>query len=234
MAKIEMDLSEFKIMEENKVLLEKALAKEEALNKEIIRLKEEKIKILKDNDKVVTIVEVKNTVETKSTYLDIHEISRRIQQQVNPYNENNPQRLSSKNELYNLFDTFFQTHTHELENNRTITRKGLDEVTTEIRKELESEISISTKNKLEKLNELNTEKGSWYKDNDLLKKDLKALNKENSSLSKEVSELAKELKGKIPINHVISMIERTNVGLLKSKSTLKKVLISYFKNLKNE
>ena len=62
MAKVEMDLSEFKRMEQTEIDLRASLKKEDELSKEIIRLKEENIKTLKSNEKKVTIVKTKRSV----------------------------------------------------------------------------------------------------------------------------------------------------------------------------
>ena len=56
MAKVEMDLSEFKRMEQTETDLRASLKKEDTLNKEIIRLKQENIDILEANEKKVTII----------------------------------------------------------------------------------------------------------------------------------------------------------------------------------
>ena len=69
MAKIEMDLSEYQEIQKVNRLLEESLEKERVMADEITKLKEEKIDILRDNEKTVTIIEQIDSVDTIKTLL---------------------------------------------------------------------------------------------------------------------------------------------------------------------
>lgn len=64
MAKIEMDISEYEALKENKRLLEKSLEKERELEKKVRKLNEEKIKALEEASKKVVIERVNKTIQT--------------------------------------------------------------------------------------------------------------------------------------------------------------------------
>jgi len=63
MAKIEMDISEYESMKENKVLLEKSLEKERALQKEIKKLTDEKVEALEAAQRKIVKVSKKEVTE---------------------------------------------------------------------------------------------------------------------------------------------------------------------------
>jgi hypothetical protein len=78
MAKIEMDLSEFKLLEENKALLEQALKDNEKAAKKIEKLKQDVIDSLLANEKRVTIkkdVQINSVVKCK---VPVHQVIDRL------------------------------------------------------------------------------------------------------------------------------------------------------------
>lgn len=207
MAQIKMDVSEYEVMKENASLLKASLKKEEDLNKEIKDLKNEKIKILEENDKVVTTVLVKRTAETKASYLPQHEIIRRIQQGLQKeregrndfmhdrYMHNREMEMMSMggSGMYSFFDSFFETKTHEFETSKEITRKGLDEVISELKIELKRELDQTVQEQLEQLKKLITERTNWYIELTEAREFGKAKDKEATKLSELLEEDTKKI-----------------------------------------
>lgn len=159
MAKIEMDLSEFKTMEENKALLEKALEKEESLNNEIKNLQQEKIDILKNAEKKVSKVITKRTEQHLLTKVD--EVSRDHIRRFIDMVSNTPRsemlRFSSthhdsvKDFMESLLKVCTSKTTSFSPDETSVTVHGLDEVKAEIEEDLYNKQSEEVKDKLERL-----------------------------------------------------------------------------------
>lgn len=79
-----MDISEFKEMEKNANLLEKALEREIKANKKIDKLKQQQIKDLKNNSKVITVITKTEHTEHLLQRRDPHQIIRRLQEGQDP------------------------------------------------------------------------------------------------------------------------------------------------------
>ena len=141
MAEIKMDVSEYEAMQENKKLLEKALEKEEKLNKQIIDLKQEKIDSLKETEKKVVKIITRQTQEILLTKKPDHEIMSDLSRLF--YDMNDPNRSYGYNPLSlveNMKHAFFQVEKVESIVDDSVTIHGLDEVKSEIRAELEKEV----------------------------------------------------------------------------------------------
>ena len=137
MAKIEMDLSEYQEIQKVNRLLEESLEKERQLAEEVDKLKQEKIDILKNNEKTVTIVERVDRVDTIRTLQDPSLIMRNLQSimsrsdlgsmgydyQGNPY-------------IHQVAEAFFKIERSDLySQEKSVTRVGFDEVKEEAKKE---------------------------------------------------------------------------------------------------
>ena len=143
MAKIEMDVSEWDIMKENKALLEKSLETEKELNKEIKRLNEEKIEILELTKKKVVSYSTKTiqevlfakslNFELLSSILVESGLATQSAKEVTSYICNN---YSLQNKFRDSFYTQERRVTEENTNQKLI---GLHEVEDMIRKEVTSE-----------------------------------------------------------------------------------------------
>lgn len=164
MAKIEMDLSEFKQMEKNAQLLEEALAREKDQSDELDKLRKEKIRILESNSKkVVTIVEHR-TQETKLVRRDALDIMSRLrnifldeQRGIRRGAMSGPMsggmshsRSDTEYLVERMIDTCFTPATLESEPTKTVNVVGLDDVKRDLKKKLKEELDSDTKAKLRK------------------------------------------------------------------------------------
>jgi hypothetical protein len=197
MAKIEMDLSEFKLMEENKKLLQDALEREqelklkiEQLNAEKQRLNEEKIKAYEESAQNVQYI---TTIENREVLIHYNEYLNSIDE-LNEYNKfavkfrvdanNNSQNSEIyKQALIELIHSIQSKAQKEVRTSKTIDvkSKGLDIVKEEIRTQLESEIEQNTKNKLKQL--------------EIVLENLYAKEQELKELSKKYDEVSKKEEG---------------------------------------
>lgn len=139
MAKIEMDISEYEKMKKIETLLEKSLADKEELHLQISRLTEEKLDILKSNEKNVTITTVNSVHESIYTYHSPEEIIRRVKDYLNGDRVVKMQS-SVMGDFHGMLDMFFQRTKHKSEGETTVTRQGLDEHLVILKKEVESEL----------------------------------------------------------------------------------------------
>lgn len=155
MAKVEMDLSEFEVLKENKVLLEASLKNERDLREKINLLNKEKIKALEDaRMKVVKIV--------KSEHMEHHYIKRDarkflidfcyrfgITDVVNKFNLDRPGAVEAV--VDRIHNSLFETVTSTTSKfPQEITMEGLDDVRNELKREIEQTINndITTKLKI--------------------------------------------------------------------------------------
>jgi hypothetical protein len=144
MAKIEMDLSEYQEIQKVNSLLEDSLKKERELSIQIDILREEKIQILKDAEKTVTIIEQIDHVDTIKTLMPTDKIMENLWHLFNtngkgmsyrPYDE------YGRDVANRLAEAFFATQRLELRSQeKSVVRKGFDEVEFEIRGEIKKEV----------------------------------------------------------------------------------------------
>ena len=155
MAKIEMDLSEFKIMEDNKRLLEESLKREKEQNDKIEAFKQEKIDILKSNEKSVTIVKRIERTDLIRPKINSDLILNRLQTGFN----RDRNSVNYKSNLDTIIDGCFEVSKVEsFPPEEEVTIKGLNEVTDELRADIikgfDKEINNLT-NKSKSLKSLN-------------------------------------------------------------------------------
>jgi hypothetical protein len=246
MAKIEMDMSEYEAMKKVETLLEQALGREKEQNAVIAELNKEKIELLTSNEKVVTVVHTKNTSETKATYLDTETIIRRIQQHTEMHRDSHMMRsqdvMNDTSYMHKLFDTFFETHVHEFETSKTVTRQGLDEVTIEIRKELKAELSEEVDRELSALKHLRENKGQWAKELRIAREYGRIKDTEAEDLSKQLEKcrennlaLVDEVGGlEFGIDTFETLLINQPIGLFTHAKGLKTKLLKAIKQRENE
>lgn len=136
MAEVTMSLDELRLMEKNSKLLEQALIKEEKLNEEIIKLKEEKIKALETNEKTVTIIEEIHVAESLMCQVSLDNLMHRLSQYFESYRIGRISQYDIIDEVKRVQDLFY-TQKHELRTTgegtyKTVTHKGLDQVKKDI------------------------------------------------------------------------------------------------------
>lgn len=156
MAKVEMDLSEFKEIEKNKELLEKSLKENKKYQKEIDELKEKELQLLRDNSKVVTIINKTEKTEHLLKRRDPYEIIERLQrdsrQRINHYNYRSQSDLI--NELDWISQSFWDVTTSYSMDEKSVTTKGLDEYLIELEEKVRNDIDKEIQEKLNRLNSL--------------------------------------------------------------------------------
>lgn len=235
MATVTMDISELKLMEENKALLEKALEREEQLKESIELILEEKEKAIEDK--------LKAYEEAKMSVAYIKRITRK-EYRLQTYHtddkyylrlyrecfrqDNNPDTISIFiNKLFNTYSSTTFTENHEDE----VEYKGFNEVRSEIKKELELNLSKETKDKIDNYNELSNDYNRIDEYNKLLVNDNKTLQEDFDKMKNEYEKTKityqatiDELVNKISL---ISKIERrvNERGLFNKNTILDDILI---------
>ena len=200
MAKIEMDISEYEAIKENKKLLEKSLENERMLQETIKKLNKEKIQAIEAAKmKVVKTCKHEATetvlIKRKDTDKIINEIRLLVSQsEIGAYSFN-----ADKFILNNLSSILFEKNKITLPTKIETTIHGLDEIKSELKESLEDEIKIKIKNAEEiisKYNQLMLEKSN-------IEEEMEGVNLRNFRLSDVVSQLKsdnKELQKEIDYN----------------------------------
>lgn len=188
MANVTMSLDELRLMEKNSKLLEQALLKEEALNKEIIQLKEEKIKILETNEKTVTIIEEIHVSESLMIQVPLDSLMNRLEQYFESYRIGRASQYDVVDEVKRVQDLFY-TQKHQLRTTgedtyKTVTHKGLDQIKKDIADEYKSKMTASHKREMGEIADVS---------------------KRNDKLSKKWADAKSELK---MANSIISELEQ--------------------------
>lgn len=212
MAKIEMDLSEYEKMMENKKLLEKSLENERLLQGQIKTLNEEKIKAYEDAKMKVVKTTYINTTETKYMVRSPKDLAKELRYLYNYLSVDNRYDYSIfEHESDRIIKSFFETIRSNGITHDETTFHGLDDIKLEIRKELEDNMDQSIKNKIaaadlanKKFDELVNEKNkldknlsiaremmdSVIKDNDRLTEENKKLEEAKESLLKDIQAIS--------------------------------------------
>lgn len=151
-----MDLSEYQEIQKVNRLLEESLDKERALADEVAKLKQEKIDILKNNEKTVTIIEQIDSVDTIKTLLPHDTI---LQNLFQIFQERGSGSYSidaydhmGQPIVYRLAEAFFKTERHKMySQEKSVTRVGFDEVKKEAKAEFLKELSEEYKRRMSSL-----------------------------------------------------------------------------------
>ena len=150
MATVQMDSSEYELMKENKELLEQALKREKSLSEEIDRLNKEKIKVLEESSKKISIIRKNKNEEyvmiTNNSYNNLENFYDLIR---NAGNRNSLQPCKFDFD-YMIKNLFTRTKTVDAEQ-ISYEIVGLDEARTEIEKKLREDLDKEVKYKLDRL-----------------------------------------------------------------------------------
>lgn len=212
MAKIEMDISEYEIMKENKVLLEKALEKERSLHEQIKKLNEEKMyALLEAKMKVVKTVETTSNDYIYEVRPDSSSVWMDIYSYFGVRNNNN----NFTHDLSKIVDLFFRKTNIKSEPKITVTTHGLDDIKKEIKAKVESKISLEQRNKLESAEIAIKENDDLRNKHFNYEKTIKGLIKENDELLNSIDELQEDVRSRIiDSNKVIDVMRilSDNIG----------------------
>ena len=192
MAKIEMDISEYEAMKENKKLLENSLEKERGLQDQIKKLTDEKTKALEDAKmKVVKISKTEVTEHLLRKREDTY-VWRELWNLIGV----DYRRLPKMPEFINtdqLSNVFFQRVKSYSMPYEEITTHGLDEIKAEIRNDLKAKMDDDTKRKIENAKVALSKNNELLKENKTLTTDNSSLAEKNKKLTERCDELTKKL-----------------------------------------
>lgn len=192
MAKIEMDISEYEAMKENKKLLETSLEKERELQNQIKKLTDEKTKALEDAK--MKVVKISKSVVTE------HLLRKRDDAHVWKelwYLLGIDYRQLPKMPTYihtdHLSNVFFEktkSYTMPIEETTTC---GLDEIKAEIRDELKSKMDNDIACKIQNAEAALLKNDELLKEIKILTSDNNSYIEKNKKLTEQCDELAKKL-----------------------------------------
>lgn len=193
MAKIEMDISEYEIMKENKKLLEDSLNKERELQKQVEQLTKDKIKALEDaRMKVVKITKSEVTEHLLRKRVDETYVFSELLHVLGidyRYLQHKPDFIHIDH-LQNIF--FEKVKSSSIPVEETITC-GLDEIKVEIREELKAKMDDDIKRKIQNAETALTKNDELLKENKTLTNDNNLLIEKNKKLTEQCDELTKKL-----------------------------------------
>lgn len=191
MAKIEMDISEYEAMKENKKLLENSLEKERGLQEQIKKLTDEKTKALEDAKmKVVKISKSEVTEHLLRKREDTH-IWRELWHLMGIDYRELP-KMPKFIHTDHLSNVFFEKVTSYLMPYEETTTHGLDEIKAEIRNDLKAKMDEETKRKIENAEVALSKNNELLKDNKTLTADNSYLTEKNKKLTEQCDELTKQ------------------------------------------
>lgn len=229
MATVEMELSEFKRMEQTEEDLRLALKREQDLHSQIDRLNEEKIQAYKDNETTVTIVNVEESHHTALIRQDGRHIINSIERILSEKNRHRNSRITEW-DIERLIDMSFDIDKSGITKNQTVTRKGLDEVIQTIREEeigkLDKECSEALENLpivTKMLNELKEKRTNLLAEQQQLSKTNKELLRiieDKELIIEEQQEKIDKLEGKGVNKEVEDIISSVNIFNIRKKKDL--------------
>ncbi len=186
MAKIEMDISEYEIMKENKKLLENSLETERKLSEEIKKLQEEKLKALEDAK--MKVVKINRTIITEHV---IQKTGSSISNFIDSvFNGNFIHRHSTldKNLIFNKCFDYIKSESTPYEE---ITVHGLDSIRAELREDIVKNLDRDITDKVKRAEKIFEESNKIFDKNNVLISENELLVKTNKNLIEEL-----ELKSK--------------------------------------
>ena len=200
MAKIEMDISEYEAIKKVEKLLENSLQREKELSGAVEVLQEEKIKIMEQNKKSVTIIEEKRIEEFFYQKVDDETIMRNIlfiadgiRGKNTSFRDYPPSQISDI-----LIEKFFtKSKMQETPSkNKKVVYKGLDEVKDKIEKVLKDSLDTDVKDKLKRFkiiskefNIINSKYNSVKLELNICESSNKVLEKKNKKFLIEIKDL---------------------------------------------
>ena len=211
MAKIEMDISEYEIMKENKKLLEDSLNKERELQKQVEQLTKDKIQALEDAKmKVVKITKSEVTECLLRKRVDETYVFRELLHVLGidyRYFQHKPDFIHIDH-LQNAFFEKVKSFSTPIEETTTC---GLDEIKVEIREELKAKMDDDIKRKIQYAEIALTKNDELLKENKTLTTNNNLLIEKNKKLTEQCDELTNKLTD----------IENGNETLCKIKDLVK-------------
>lgn len=182
MAEVKVPMSEWKLMEEKGVLLEKALEREITQSKKIENLQKENIKTLKLNEKRVTTIRRTDTQEMICSQRDVYSIMRDLERYFKGGHRdqfliggfNHPDPRESYQVVEHIQKLFFTKKVINIVGDDEVSYVGLGEIKAEIAKEYEDSMSKEYKEQIVHAEDLITENETLRrnaKEDKLLKKD---------------------------------------------------------------
>lgn len=224
MAKIEMDISEYEVMRENKKLLEDSLKNERELQKQIEQLTKEKINVLEDAKmKVVKITKTEVTeCLLKKRVQDTHSW-RQILMLLGVGSFNMPLNVPDPITMDRLQDVFFERTTAHSMPIKEVTLHGLDEIKKEIREELESKMDSDTKRKLKDAEKTTHQNYTLIEKNKKLNNSILLLTEVNKTLSTTFDNLTENVsktKSEIEKLNKIKEILKNGIGIFNKSKLL--------------
>jgi len=204
MATIKMDVTEYQEMQKVAELLKESVKREEEFRKTIQTMQAEKIDILEQNEKTVTIRKEEQMIETKSILVTGAEFRRNlifladdIKVKDLTWGPNN----DSLSYARDAFERMFKTHTSHSRPSVNTSYRGLSEITDEIKKDYIAGQDKEIKAKLEHAaftlaanEELAFNNDTLSCKLDVYAAEVKELREENKSLIENGKEYAKEIK----------------------------------------
>lgn len=230
MAKIEMDISEYEIMKENKKLLEMSLEKERGLQAQVELLTKEKIKALEDAK--MKVVKVTKSVVTEHLLRkrDDNKIWMELWHLIGLDYRSLP-RLPEYIHTDNLIHAFFEKATLFNQPIEEITTHGLDEIKVEIRNDLKAQMDDETKSKIQRAETALSKNDELLNENKALTKENGLLTEKNKKLTERCDELSDKLTEIEDVSKTLTRIKeilKSGYGLF-GKSKILDSLISTVK-----
>lgn len=189
MGKVTLDLSEFKLIEEGKANLKKALENERELQNQISQLNDEKVKLL-ESAKMKVVKVIKNlTIEevVVERNFEVGDIVKSILRRTDPWSVRN----GEVSELVrHLKSELFAIKKRTLPVQEEITTHGLDDIKYELRKELKEDLDSGIKQKIKEADKIIDGRNSETR---RLEVKIGALMSENSALKADNQSLKTEL-----------------------------------------
>jgi len=197
MAKIEMDMSEYKAMEESKELLKQSLKNERELKEQIKILNDEKIKALEDAKmKVIKTINHETTehiMQQRPSQFVMRELlysiglSYDLVEKILENNQNN------QFDLERISNIFFKKTTSRSMDIESITTTGLDEVKEEITTNIKNNIDNDIKNKLDKAEKLIEKNNNILKENQKLVSENIQLKSDKINMVTQIDDLVEKI-----------------------------------------
>ena len=210
MAEITMDMTEYTSIMENKKLLEQALEREKELNKEVQKLKEEKIQVLENNSKKVSVVITKKSEQIVRAVHDAKEVFKHILYDLGVSSRGVNQLDLVGVDFNKYINRLFITSTLENEEDKQIAYKGLDEIEQIVEDRLRAEYL----NKIENADAILKREILWRREEESkrleinsLRASVKELESENKSLKKEIENLKDKVNDTSKLNILENKIE---------------------------
>jgi DNA repair exonuclease SbcCD ATPase subunit len=197
MAKIEMDMSEYKAMEEAKDLLKQSLKNERELKDQIKILNDEKIKALEDAKmKVIKTIKHETTEHLMQKRLPHFAMRELLYSMGLSYDlvekilENNQNNQFDLERISNMFFEKTTSHSMDIE---SITTTGLDEVKEEITTNIKNNIDNDIKNKLDNAEKLIEKNNIILKENQKIISENNQLKSDKSNMVEQIEKLAEKI-----------------------------------------